>query len=176
MNFKQLFSVSLMAVMLAGCNTMPGIGGQTGVSSLDANTRAHLDTELTMADYSAFAENVTNKMLSSSLVKKWGTKRPRLIVSRLQNNTDNENIRMQDIHDRITETILNSGVARLVDTSATRFNYVVRTELSSTRQYGTDGAELAFFKLEFKMFKVDGEMVGQWSDILPLGRAKQKFL
>ncbi|QEQ97264.1 hypothetical protein [Neptunomonas concharum] len=176
MNIKQLFSVSLMAVVLAGCNTMPGKGGQAGVSVMDPNSRAHLDTELTMADYTAFAENVTNKMLSSQLVQKWGSKKPRLIVSRLQNNTDNENIRMQDIHDRITETILNSGVARLVDTSATRFDYVVRTELSSTRQYGADGAELAFFKLEFKMFKIDGEMVGQWSDVLPLGRAQQKFL
>lgn len=176
MKLLNFVGASLIATALIGCNTMPGPGGQAGVSVLDSNTRAHLDTELTMADYTAFAENVTNKMLSSRLVQSWGNKRPRLIVARLQNNTDNENIRMQDIHDRITETILNSGVARLVDTSATRFDYVVKTELSSTRQYGQDGAELAFFKLEFKMFKIDGEMVGQWSDVLPLGRAKQKFL
>lgn len=173
---KKVIAMGMLSAVLAGCNSMPNVGGQSGVSTLDPGTRAHLDAELTMADYTAFAENVTNKMLSSKLVGGWGNKRPRLIVAKLKNNTDNENIRMQDIHDRITETILNSGVARLVDTSATRFEYVIRNELSSTRQYGKNGEELAFFKLEFKMFKLDGEMVGQWSDVLPLGKAQQKFL
>ena len=115
-------------------------------------------------------------MLSSKLVQGWGSKRPKLIVAKLRNNTDNESIRMSDIYDRITETILNSGVARLVDQSATQFKYVVRSEISSTRQYGDNGEELAFYKLEFKLFTIDGEMVGQWSDILPLGKSGKKFI
>lgn len=139
---------------------------------LDKNTRTHLQAELTMADYTAFAETVTGKMLSSKVVQGWGDKRPKLIVAALRNNTDNENIRMQDVHDRITETILESGVARLMDISSTDFDYVVRTELSSTRQLGTGKQELAFFKLEFKLFTQDGEMIGQWSDVLPLGKVK----
>lgn len=126
-----------------------------------------------MADYTAFAETVTNKMLSSRLIQGWGAKRPKLIVAKLRNNTDDESVRMADVYDRITETILNSGVARLVDTSATSFDYVVRSEMSSTRQYGEKGQELVFFKLEFKLFTLDGEMVGQWSDVLPLGKAKK---
>jgi len=83
---------------------------------------------------------------------------------------------MQDIYDRITETILGSGLVRLMDQSATSFDYVVKTELSSTRQYGNNNEELAYFKLEFKLFKIDGEMVGQWSDVLPLGKASRKFI
>lgn len=172
--------VSMMAAlpMMTGCVTTEGgvLGGQGGVSIVDRGTRTHLDTELTMADYTAFSETVTNKMLSSKLVQGWGNKRPKLIVAKLNNNTDNENIRMSDLYDRITETILNSGIARLVDKSATQFKYVVRSELSSTRQYGDNGDELAFYKLELKLFTIDGEMVGQWSDILPLGKAGRKFL
>lgn len=165
------------AMITSGCQTTPEkFGGQSGVSVLDKGTQAHLDTQLTMADYTAFAEEVTNKMLSSKLVQSWGSKRPRLILGQLRNNTDNESIRMQDIYDRITETILNSGTVRLLDQSATSFDYVVKTELSSTRQYGNNGEELAFYKLEFKMFKIDGEMMGQWSDVLPLGRAEKRFL
>lgn len=152
------------------------LGGQSRVSILDESSREHLQAELTMGDYTAFAEKVTNKMLSSKIVQSWGKKRPRLIVGKLKNNTDNESIRMQDIYDRITETILGSGLVRLVDQSATSFDYVVRTELSSTRQYGGGGEELAYFKLEFKLFKIDGEMVGQWSDMLPLGKARRRFL
>ncbi len=151
-------------------------GGQSRVAVLDDSSRAHLQAELTMADYTAFAEKVTNKMLRSRLVQSWGRKKPRLIVGKLVNNTDNESIRMQDIYDRITETILSSGLVRLMDTSATSFDYVVKTELSSTRQYGSNGEELAYYKLEFKLFKIDGEMVGQWSDVLPLGKASRRFL
>jgi hypothetical protein len=169
-NFIVLGMVCLM-FLLTGCVSSTPVGSQGKVAVLDQNTRAHLSTDLTMADYTAFAEVVTNKMLSSRLVQGWGTKRPKLIVSALLNNTDDESIRMADVYDRITETILNSGVARLVDKSATEFDYVVRSEMSSTRQHGTNGEELVFFKLEFKLFTLEGEMVGQWSDVLPLGKA-----
>ena len=171
----KVLSVMFVALIATGCaNTQ--IGNQGAVSILDKNTRAHLDTELTMGDYTAFAETVTNKMLTSRLIQSWGGKRPKLVVATPRNNTDNESIRMADVFDRISETILNSGVARLMDKSAVEFDYVVRSEMSSTRQYGKGGQELAFFKLEFKMFTLDGEMVGQWSDVLPLGKAKKKFL
>ena len=171
---KKLLFLSVLALLTTACSN-PRLGGQSRVSILDDSSRAHIDAELTMADYTAFAEKVTNKMMASRLVQSWGRKRPRLVVGRMSNNTDRE-IRVQDIHDRITETILASGLVRLMDRSATAFDYVINTELSSTRQFGAGGEELAYFKLEFKMFKLDGEMVGQWSDVLPLGRAKQNFL
>jgi len=171
---KKILLLTLPLTLIA-CSSAQ-LGGQSRVSILDESSREHLQANLTMNDYTAFAEKVTNKMMSSRLVQSWGSKRPRLIVGKLQNNTDNENIRMQDIYDRITETILGSGLVRLLDKSATSFDYVVRTELSSTRQYGSNGEELAYYKLEFKLFKIDGEMVGQWSDVLPLGKASRKFI
>ncbi len=172
---KKIIVISTCALLATGC-AQNRLGGQSRVSILDDSSRAHLEAELTIADYTAFAEKVTNKMLASRLVQSWGRKRPRLVVGRMLNNTDNESIRIQDIYDRITETILGSGLVRLMDKSATSFDYVVNTELSSTRQYGAGGEELAYFKLEFKMFKIDGEMVGQWSDVLPLGKARRNFL
>ncbi len=160
---------------LLGCSSTQ-LGTQSRVSILDESSREHLTTELTMADYSAFAEKVTNKMLRSRLVQSWGKKRPKLVVGELENATNNDSIRMQDIYDRITETILGSGLVRLMDRSATEFDYVVRTELSSTKQYGGGGEELAYYKLEFKLFTLDGEMVGQWSDVLPLAKAHRKYM
>ncbi len=172
---KKLFIFVTSVFILTGCGQSQ-LGSQSRVSILDDSSRAHLQAELTMADYTAFAEKVTNKMMASRLVQSWGNKRPRLVVGKMRNNTDNESIRMQDIYDRISETILASGLVRLMDKSATSFEYVVNTELSSTRQYGAGGEELAYFKLEFKMFRIDGEMVGQWSDVLPLGKASRRFL
>jgi hypothetical protein len=83
---------------------------------------------------------------------------------------------MQDIYDRITETLLNSGTVRLLDKSATSFDYVVRSELSSNRQYGSDGQQLVGYKLELKMFTIEGEMNGQWSGTLTLAKGKRSFL
>jgi hypothetical protein len=144
------------------------------VEILEKERRGHLQTELTMTDFLAFSEKVTNKMLASDLVRSWGEKRPRLIVGDLVNNTDNENIRMRDLHDRIQETIFNSGLVRIMDKFATEFDCIIKTELTSTRQYGKEGEELVIFTMQMKMFKLDGELIGQWSDDLSLGKAKRR--
>ncbi len=173
---KPALVFAAVTTLLAGCQSNPiAFGPQSKVAVVDSASRAHLQTSLTMADYTELAEMVTKKMLSSRFVKSWGKRKPRLILAKLRNNTDDENIRMADIFDRITETLLNSGRVRLVDPSATRFDYVVRSELSSTRQYGADGQELVEYKLELKMFTIDGEMKGQWSGTLSLAKGKKSF-
>lgn len=170
-------SVAAMGLALAGCQEMPVIGGLGGggVQEVDAKESQHLQTELTMRDYVALAETVTNKMLSSQLVQSWGNKKPRLIVGILVNNTDNESIRMADLHDRIQETILNSGLVRVVDKSATSFDYVIKSELTSTRQYGENNKELVYFTLQLKMFTLMGELMGQWSDDIAMARGAKRL-
>jgi penicillin-binding protein activator len=167
MKFK-LLPVAAMA-LLAGCQTNP-MQSNSGVQMVNSNTSAHLQTQLTMADYVRLASAVTDKMLSSRMVRNWGSKRPRLIVAKLVNNTDNENLRMSDIYDRISEDLLNSGTVRLVHKSATSFDYVVRSELTSNRQYGNDNKELVSYALQLKLFNIDGEMLGQWSGTLTLAK------
>ncbi|MBL4743381.1 MAG: hypothetical protein JKX87_01885 [Cycloclasticus sp.] len=163
-------------VALTGCQSNPiKFGGQSNVAVVDSSSRTHLQANLTMTDYTALAEQVTNKMLSSKFVQRWGSKKPKLILAKLRNNTSDESIMMRDIYDRITETLLNSGAVRLVDKSATSFDYVVRSELSSKRQYNRGGEELAEYKLELKMFKLDGEMKGQWSGTLTLAKGKKSY-
>ncbi len=169
---------------LAGCaapprgqRPAPAPVGST-VSVIDPSARVHVDTALTVADYTALAETVTNKMLASRLVRQWQKRKrkPRLIVATPVNNTDDESIRVADIFDRISEVLLNSGTVRIMMPEANRFDYIVRTELSTTRQMGRRGEELAYFKLELKLFTDDGEMVGQWSDVIPLARPARSFL
>ncbi len=161
-------------ILLAIILTVPSYGALAEIDLVDPKNRQHLQTELHMGDYIALSETVTNKMLSSPLVEGWAGKRPKLIVGVLRNNTDNENIRMSDLHDRISETILNSGQVRLVDASATEFEYVIRSELTSTRQYGEKKQELVFFTLQLKMFTLMGELVGQWSDDVAMAKGKKK--
>lgn len=160
---------------ITGCQNLPSYGQQGGVAVVDPNSRSHLQAELHSGDYLTLAENVTNKMLSSKFVQKWGKKRPSLIVGLLVNNTDNENIRMADLHDRVQEVIFNSGLVRVVDKSATSFDYIIKSELTSSRQYGQDNQEQVFYTLQLKMFKLDGELMGQWSDDLSLAKAKQRL-
>jgi hypothetical protein len=157
-------------VFLAGCQSVPLVGSQGNVGIVDSQSRAHITTDLTGGDYLALAETVTNKMLSSRFVQSWGSKQPRLIVGVLVNNTDDESIRMTDVHDRIQETILNSGLVRVVDKSATSFDYIIKSELTSTRQYGQGGKELVYYTLQLKMFTIMGELKGQWSDDLAMAK------
>lgn len=163
----------LLAPYLLSCQSTFGSQGRVAIG--DPASRAHLQADPTMTDYMAFAEQVTNKMLASPAVQAWGSTKPKIIVGRLQNNTDNESIRIKDIHDRIQEVLFNSGLVRVVDSSATKFDYIIKSELSSTRQYGDRGEELAHFTLQLKMFKLDGELVGQWSDDLPLAKASRSL-
>ncbi|MCW5586311.1 MAG: hypothetical protein KIS75_09275 [Chromatiales bacterium] len=62
------------------------------------------------------------------------------------------------------------------DQSATSFDYVVRSELSSNRQYGAGGQALVGYKLELKLFTISGEMQGQWSGTLTLAKGQKSFL
>lgn len=169
---------------LIGCQSSPSMptiswpsseGQQGDVAIVDPKSRAHLQAELTMGDYLALSETVTNKMLASKFVQGWGKKKPKLIVGILVNNTDNESIRMKDLHDRIQETIFNSGLVRIVDSSATSFDYVIKSELTSTRQYGKDGKELVYFTLQLKMYTLMGELKGQWSDDLAMAQAEKRL-
>ncbi len=154
--------------------TTSNFASAADIKLVDPKTRTHLQTELHMGDYLALSETVTNKMLGSRLAESWGDTRPKLIVGLLSNNTDNESIRMTDLHDRISETILGSGLVRLVDQSATSFDYIIRSELTSSRQYGERNQELVFFTLQLKMFKLDGELVGQWSDDIAMAQGKKR--
>lgn len=171
------FSIILLLLIAAiacggisGCKISAGESNNSGegVTLIDPKTRRHFQTQLTMADYVALAGTVTNKMLVHELVQNWGDKRPRVITESPVNNTDDEGIRMEDLHDRIQEILFGSGVIRVMDKSAKEFDYTIRSELTSTRQYGESGKELVHFTLQLKMFTADGELKGQWSDDLTM--------
>ena len=175
----RVFTLCLGLVLVAACQSKSNLGSTIGfedqgsqgdVSVIDPTSRGHLTTGLTTADYAAIAEKVTNDMLVSPTVVSWGNARPRIILGDVVNNTDNENIRVKDVYARIQQTLFTSGTLRVVDRTATDFEYIIKPEMTSTRQYGSDGQELAFFTMQLKLFKLDGELVGQWSDDLALAR------
>lgn len=169
MKFYSFFAALTLFVLSSGC---AGIYGEQGrVAIIDSGSRTHLQADPTMADYMAFTERVTNKMLSSPVVQQWSSQPPRLIVGRLVNNTDDERIRVADIQSRIQEVLLNSAMARIVDDSATQFDYIIRSEMTSTRQYSNDGSELSHFTLTLKLHSIAGELLGQWSDDLTLAKS-----
>ncbi len=168
---KKILTLGFSLLVLSGCETTGIMGGQGPVKVGDPAHRTHLTTELTAIDYLQFAENTTNKMLGSPLVQGWGSTKPKLIVGKLRNNTDNESIRMGDVHDRITETLFNSGLVRVVDKSATSFDYIIKSDINTTRQSDSKGRELVYYTLVLKMFTISGELKGQWSDDLPLVRS-----
>lgn len=168
------------AAILSGCATTGSTGGMgmpvlTGhmrsVSIVDSSERIKLDTKVTLSDIIAFAENLTNKMLSTPVIAK-AKKPPRLVVGSLRQNTHDENLRVQDIQDRIQEVLLNSGAVRVLDSSATNFDYIMQSEITDIVSRAPDGQKLVDYTMKIKLFTLDGELVGQWSDDLSLFKSR----
>lgn len=142
-------------------------GRTTSISIVDSSERIKLDTKITLSDIIAFAENLTNKMLQSPAFA--NKKRlPRIVVADIRQNTHDENLRVQDIHDRIIEVLFNSGQVRVVDSSATGFDYIMQSEITDIVTRAPDGQKLVDYTMKIKLFDINGELKGQWSDDLSL--------
>jgi len=146
-------------------------GNQGRVATVDSGTASHLTTNLTGADFKRFAEEMTGKILLSK-AEEWSAKKPRLVVGDIENNTDDENIRVLEIYDGIQEKLFESETVRVLDQSATDFDFVIKPAITNTRQRDKDSRqELVFYTMKMKLFKLDGELVGQWSDDVALADA-----
>lgn len=172
---KRALALSIMMVAGIGMTGCATTGGQSRVAVADTDSRAHQEPDLNMGDLMAFAENVTNKMLADRKLKSWHKKKPKLVVGKILNNTDDPNLNVADMTDRIVEVIFNAEMAKIVDQSAEEFNYILRSEISSNRQYGEKGKQLVEYRMTMKIFTVDGEMVGNWSDRFNLAKAERKM-
>ncbi len=177
---KKINKISLCAVMLVlagACTQQPGYnststapvyqGHNTSISIVDSSERIKLDTKISLSDIIAFAENLTNKMLQSPAFA--NKKRPpRIVVADIRQNTHDENLRVQDIHDRIIEVLFNSGQVRVMDSSATSFDYIMQSEITDIVTRAPDGQKLVDYTMKIKLFDINGELKGQWSDDLSL--------
>ncbi len=175
----KILTAALSVLLISGCATngtsntgsfLP-MGRMQTVSIQDSSARIHLDTKVALNDIIAFSENLTNKMLTSPVFKN-AKRPPKIVVGRLRNTTHDENIRIQDIHDRIQETLFNSGLVRVLDSSATNFNYIMQTEITDTVQRAPDGQKMVDYSMKIKLFNISGELVGQWSDDLSLFKSR----
>jgi hypothetical protein len=161
---------------LASCSSGPAdYGSQGRVATVDSGTASRLDTSLTGADFKRFAEGMTDQILVSKAAA-WNGNKPRMVVGDIDNTTDDENIRAVDLYDGIQEKLIESGVVRVMDRSATDFDYVIKSAITSTRQReAATNQELVFYTMKMKMFTLDGELVGQWSDDMAFAQAGKSW-
>ncbi|MBW2271873.1 MAG: hypothetical protein JRG96_01275 [Deltaproteobacteria bacterium] len=168
---------SLAAISLLGLSGCASTTSQpkSRVDYGDTNERDLIRVGVTMTDLKELASTVTQKFLRSPQVQGWDTK-PRLVLGRLVNNTDDESIQMSDLSDLVTNLILGSGLVRLLDVTADDFDYILKQSLTSKRQYGTDDNQVLHFTMQMKLYSLDGELVGQWShDIKQVQAGRSNF-
>lgn len=178
---KSMVAVAMCATlaMLAGCTTTQYVGTPVAtpsghmqtISIVDSSERIKLSTKVSLSDIIAFAENLTNKMLQSKVIAK-AKKKPRIVLGSLKQNTHDENLRVQDIHDRIQEVLFNSGAVRVMDRTATNFDYIIQGEITDIVTRAPDGQKLVDYTMKIKLFNLEGELVGQWSDDLSLFKSR----
>lgn len=152
-------------------------GAQSRVATVDSGTASRVNTRLTGADMKRFAEGITDKMLASRQAVAWGEQRPRLIVGTPVNNTDDENLAAADVYDGIQERLFNADLVRVMDPNGAAFDYIVESEISSTRQRDqASDQELVFYTLKLKLYSDEGELVGQWSDDAAFAQRSKSWL
>ena len=145
-----------------------GVGGYASAPLLREAERMHVPTLI--QEQNSFA-GLTNKMLASPVIAN-AKRPPRIVVGTLRQNTHDENLRVQDIQDRIQEVLLNSGAVRVLDSSATSFDYIMQSEITDIVTRAPDGQKLVDYTMKIKLFTLDGELVGQWSDDLSLFKSR----
>lgn len=181
MQMKFIACVVTASAVISGCATtesnnqssyFPQVFGHSRtISVVDSSERIKLDTKVTLADIIGFSENLTNKMLASPVIAK-AKKKPRIVVGKLRQNTHDENIRVQDIQDRIQEVLFSSGTVRVMDENSTSFDYIMQSEISDIVTRSSDGQKLVDYTMKIKLFDLNGELKGQWSDDLSLYRSR----
>lgn len=170
--------LGMVGFMVSGCTQIPSsIGMQnTNVSMVPEGERVHVNDKLTAEDFVALAGRVTEKMLSSRIVRKW-KKRPLIVVAVPENSTHDANIITEDLQDEIISKILDSGIARVIDESSvsSRYNYIIKTTITDTVQQGSNGSRLTYYTCKLQMFSLRGERLGQWHDKIGMAKAPRSF-
>ena len=72
----------------------------------------------------------------------------------------------------VEEVLLNSGAVRVLDSSATSFDYIMQSEITDIVTRAPDGQKLVDYTMKIKLFTLDGELFGQWSDDLSLFKSR----
>lgn len=168
----QLFLALFCLHTLTACSVSGLPQGQVAI--LDSSERAHLDNTLNMTDLMALAEKLTDEMLMSDAVAEWGDKRPRLVVARIKNKTDDENIPEEMIYDKIKGIILDSGAARIVSKNSNKIDYILHGVLSNTGEKNYKKDHIRQFRVSLVLSDLEGEELGHWDDQINLGKSASR--
>lgn len=159
-NYAKIALLFTLMIFLGACQNTHRT---TSVGIVDSADRAKLDTDYGLSDIIAMSESLTNKMLQHRVFAN-ASKTPRIVIGKITNNTHDENLRVVDLHDRLQEVLLNSGQVRVLDKSANYFDYIMHTEITSASHSASDGQRKVDYTVKIKLFSVNGEVIGQWSD------------
>lgn len=185
MKYEKLAGLGISVLLVAssvsftGCGQVPSsIGQQSNVGLIEDGERVHLDDKITAEDMIALAGKVTEKMLTSEEVQKWGKgKKPLIVIAVPENTTHDANIIAEDLQDEIIAKVLDSGIARAIDESSasSNYNYIIKTTITSTTQSGNAGSKLTYYTCKLQLFTMRGERVGQWHDKVGMAKAPRSF-
>lgn len=160
---KKCLKLCVMVMLVLMVGACSDTHRSTSISIVDSASREKLDMDYGLSDIIAMSENLTNKMLQHRVFTQ-ASKTPRIVVGSITNNTHDENLRVVDVHDRLQEVLLNSGQVRVLDKSANYFDYIMTTEITSGSHRSVDGQRKVDYTVKIKLFRTDGELIGQWSD------------
>lgn len=170
MNMPLRIGAAVAVIATAGCCQLqtPQPSAPPRPAAAECVIKEHPLPDLTVLDYRELAERVTGKMLDSALVAGWKDSRPRVVLATVRNLSGDESIPTGEMQQQMAAMLSESAAVRLVDQSATDFDYILRAELSDYVGPAAAGPKAGGYGLEAKLFTIGGEAVGAWSGSVSL--------
>lgn len=162
MNRARSFPLSLIAFALACLSpAQAALAADSRAREVSSNRG---DAGLTTNIFAELSDEVTQKMLQSDSFKRILEEqpRPRLVVGKVQNRTDDETIDTVYIGRKVSEVVIESGLVRWFEFGANDFDLVASPSITGI--YIGEGRRRELrITLTLTLSDVFGEVKGRWS-------------
>ena len=162
-----LTGAALSLVACATTSPAPASVGPSGPREIEAHqttAAAGGATGIGINQFVQMSEQLANDFVASDafLTLASAEEKPRIVLGDIENYSDNENIFVGDMRQKMRQIMVNTGVVRVFDAGIDDFDYILSPVLnSSTLRAG--GIIERTYTLGMTVTTIEGEYIGEYS-------------
>ena len=167
---KTLAKLSILpvAAVLAACEAggvmSAGGYGPREVEAYQTTGAAGGATGIGINQFVQMSEHLANDFVASQAFLELASadEKPRVVLGDIENYTDNENIFVGDMRQKMRQIMVNTGVIRVFDPGITEFDYILSPVLNSSTLRDSGVTERSY-TLGMTLTTIEGEYIGEYS-------------
>lgn len=169
MNPVVKFGVLSFALLVAACETAPtpvspGVSGPREIEAHQTTGAAGGATGIGINQFVQMSEQLANDFVASDafLELASASEKPRVVLGVIENYTDNENIFVGDMRQKMRQVLVNTGIVRVFDEGINDFDYIISPVLNSSTLRASGVIERTY-TLGMTVTTAEGEYIGEYS-------------